>query len=327
MAPRVLIRCDASPAIGVGHVMRDLVLATQLDAVDFAVDFAVYELPPYLAEIIRERGYGLYRLEDPEIGTLIARADGYDWLVLDHYGVGEAQERQIRAALNLRLLVFDDTFRRHDADAVLNHGLQVRPGAYRGLVPEGCRVLCGSTYTLLERSFFAPSRRRVRRRPMRRVLITLGGSDVKQRSAVLARLLKRMDPKWAITIVTTSANPKSETLVKQGVSQGFRVVRDTNAMAELMAAHDLVVTASGGTLFEAMALGKPFINLPVASNQEGIVRYLKRRKLRTTLERVSFRDLRNTLHYLQTNGPRVGRELAKFRFRPNRTALAMKAMS
>ncbi len=46
----------------------------------------------------------------------------------------------------------------------------------------------------------------------------------------------------------------------------------------------MVITASGGTLFEVLALKKKFINIEVASNQKVVDKFLKNKGIKTTIK-------------------------------------------
>ena len=75
-------------------------------------------------------------------------------------------------------------------------------------------------------------------------------------------LLLEINKKYKITIITTSANQNLKEL-KQ--SKHIEVLVDINNMASVIATKSLVITASGGTLFEVLALKKKFINIFISS--------------------------------------------------------------
>lgn len=326
---RVLIRSDASPTIGVGHIMRDLVLADALRNGGCEVAFASLEIPEHLAAKVGDAGYALHRLASGDAGELVgllARLES-DWVVFDHYGIDADFEAEVRSALPLRVLAFDDTYRPHDCDILLNHGIQARASRYRGLVPEGARVLCGSAYTLVRPAFLARYSRRNASKRIERILVTMGGTDVKNLSLAAVRYLKRLLRPLSATVVTTSANPNLSRLCRARYALGYRLVVDTERMPELMAAHDLVITAGGGTLFELLAARKLFVTLSVASNQDDMVAWLKRHGIRATLHGLDYRRLHDALHDVSNNRRTLLRQMAKIRFGTGRIASVMKEIS
>ena len=65
----VVFRTDASLAIGIGHVMRCLTLASALRERDVAVSFVCREHDGHLCGLIEERGFIVCRLPVSKTGT------------------------------------------------------------------------------------------------------------------------------------------------------------------------------------------------------------------------------------------------------------------
>ena len=90
----------------------------------------------------------------------IADQARWDWLIVDHYALDAAWERELRS-LALKLMVIDDLAdRSHDCDLLLDQNLQ-EPGRYEALIPKTCMTLIGPKYALL-RPQFAEARRNLR---------------------------------------------------------------------------------------------------------------------------------------------------------------------
>eukprot|EP01034_Spumella_vulgaris_P027858 gene27858-34639_t len=64
---KVVIRCDAAPAIGTGHVVRCLTLAERLRAGGAQVRFICRAHPGHMAGAITARGFAVDLLPAPEI--------------------------------------------------------------------------------------------------------------------------------------------------------------------------------------------------------------------------------------------------------------------
>lgn len=58
----------------------------------------------------------------------------------------------------------------------------------------------------------------------------------------------------------------------------------TKNITFVIASKSLVITASGRTLFKAMALKKKFINIEVASNQKFVDKFLKNKGIKITIK-------------------------------------------
>jgi UDP-2,4-diacetamido-2,4,6-trideoxy-beta-L-altropyranose hydrolase len=244
----LVVRADATPAMGLGHAMRCLALAQAYRDAGGEVVFAMADPPaPFAA-----------RLEAEDIALRPADAAVIDagWIVLDGYHFDAAYERELRAAA--RLLVLDDHDADHDADLIVRQGLDARAGE---------RVLAGPRYALLRREFrqWAGGDRAVSER-VRRVLVTLGGGDPGPVvDTVLATLAGRdLEVQW----ITGPLNPR------RAAPPGVEVVVDATDMAERMHWADLAVTAAGSTSWELARVGTPQIAIELADNQRPVARAL-----------------------------------------------------
>src|SRR5687768_16840999 len=73
-AMRVIVRADASPQIGGGHIMRCLTLADAMAADGASCTFACADLTPMLEERLLKSGYRLARFASPLTGAGLAEA-------------------------------------------------------------------------------------------------------------------------------------------------------------------------------------------------------------------------------------------------------------
>src|SRR4051812_35503318 len=110
---RIVFRVDASTQIGTGHVIRCMTLAAELRSRGAQIAFACRDLPGNLCDTIREAGFKI-GAED-----LVDRG-GWDWLVVDHYGLESRYEASKRGSAR-RVMVIDDVAdRAHDCDLLLD---------------------------------------------------------------------------------------------------------------------------------------------------------------------------------------------------------------
>lgn len=280
---KILFRVDSSSRIGLGHLMRCLLLAQRLkeENLDIDIYFISQNLKGNINKYILEYGFELYIIKSDYTSELIniTKELNATLLVLDSYEIDLYMEKEIVNSTNCKTLVFDDNYLPHCTSMVLNHGIQVKKSFYKTLVPKSTKVFCGSKYTLLRDEFFNKFENDF---SSKNIAIILGGNDVYNLSLEVARLLKEIDDSYLITIITTSVNPNIQELKSE---KFFNLYIDINNIAEILSSQSLVICASGGTLFEVMALKKNFINIKVADNQESIIQYLKDRKIKTTIDK------------------------------------------
>ena len=250
----VLIRCDASLAIGSGHVMRCRNLARALQQHGDEVLFLCRERQGDLINLLAEEFVvlGLPALPDPEpcleglegrdlysslLGcsqsqdaddclNAIELADSglIDWLITDHYGLDQAWERRICDGLSEmygkrpRSLVFDDLADRpHQADVLVdpNRLESSAYAAYRPLVPAGCRLLLGPAYAPLDSLYGKLQPLAPKRCSLKRMLVFFGGVDQANHTAIALQALGHPDVcDLTVDVVLGTAAPHQTTVMK-----------------------------------------------------------------------------------------------------------------
>ena len=229
---RVLIRCDASLAIGSGHVMRCRALARALLQRGVEVLFLCRERPGDLIDLLAEEfrllrlaalpsqepclmgqeGRNLYSAwlgcsqgqdaEDCLDAIKLAKTGVINWLVVDHYGLDQRWEKQICESLGEisgsrpQLLVFDDLADRpHQADVLVDaNRLDSRADeSYRPHVPASCRLLMGPAYAPLDPVYGQLHPLAPQRFCLQRLLVFFGGIDQENHTAVVLEALSHPD--------------------------------------------------------------------------------------------------------------------------------------
>ncbi|PWC39210.1 UDP-2,4-diacetamido-2,4,6-trideoxy-beta-L-altropyranose hydrolase [Azospirillum sp. TSO35-2] len=278
----ILIRADASAAIGTGHVMRCLAVAEALRDQGHEALFAAVESTPAIDRRLSADGFRHVAIAGPvgEAADLAAtrsllRREHGRAVMLDGYRFGEAYRAGLQAA-GARVLAWDDLgdgMPLH-ADLVVNAAPQAAALPYAAMAP-GAVLLLGPGY--------APLRREVRlaardaRRPVaeRRVLlVTFGGSDpLGLTGPVLAALAAARPADCRLVAVVGGSNPRADEVVALSRRLGadhrldMSVEVDCPRMGALMAESGLAVSAGGGTMGELAALAVPTLLVVTADNQ------------------------------------------------------------
>jgi UDP-2,4-diacetamido-2,4,6-trideoxy-beta-L-altropyranose hydrolase len=271
--PRILFFADGGPQIGGGHAMRCLTLARALaERADCA-----FVATPMVRDLIETFGQkGIAALDAPyaTVEQVRALAVGFapDWLVIDHYRLQRADESALRAP-GRRLMVMDDLADRvRDCDLLLSPGYGVVAEDYRGLIREGAQVLAGPRYALVRPQFAAARNEALARRgegPVRRVLISLGLTDVGGVTGKVVQALLPVLGEVQLDIALGSAAPSLEAL-KALKDPHIALHVDTADMARLTAQADLAIGAGGSSTWERACLGLPGVTLILADNQRDL---------------------------------------------------------
>jgi len=296
---RVVFRVDASTKMGSGHVMRCLTLAEALRETGASVFFISRSHEGNLNHLVSKKGIQVLELPKPtrvDINKESTNGDDYkdwlgvteeqdaqetidaigvekpDWLIVDHYSLGEKWEKELRFFAKNIFVIDDIANRRHDCEMLLDQNwfenMDIR---YDELVPKGCTKLLGPKYALL-RQEFTEARKTLKPRngTVKRVFIFIGGSDLNNLTGMTLRVL--MDPELAhlkVDVVIGGNNPHQDEILKLAKAcDNINLHIQVNNMASIMAKADLAIGAGGVNTWERMCLGIPSIVISLSDNQK-----------------------------------------------------------
>ena len=294
MTQNLVIRADANPIIGTGHLMRCIALAQAWQERGSYVTFLSHCQNEALQRRVIKEGFEFVFVERPhpdpaDLKQVLDRLQnfrndsGIPWLVLDGYHFDSDYQRSIREA-GSRLVVIDDYnhLSNYHADILLNQNI----GAER--IPYICNSktvkLNGPKYALL-RTEFLTWKNRIQKQPkdQRRIMVTLGGADPDNITLKVLRALLQTGLKdFCVDVIVGPANPNIKKLefeiqcarkISVPLVKSIQFLYSIN-MPEIMAMTDVAISAGGSTCWELCFFGKPFLVLITAENQRGIARGL-----------------------------------------------------
>ncbi|GGU23979.1 UDP-2,4-diacetamido-2,4,6-trideoxy-beta-L-altropyranose hydrolase [Nocardioides albus] len=260
--------CDAGPDVGIGHVMRCLALGEELVARGVRVVMvAELDRVPWAAEQVRQR-----RIEIAEPGDLLdtlLRLEPSS-VVVDSYLLPVPFYADLRDRWPLLALTDGDP-RGRVADLYLDQNLGAETSAW--VLPEGSRHLGGLDYAQQRRDI-------VRQRPAApkpavaehsppRVLAFFGGTDAFGVSPRVVRLVARTGVPVELTAIAATPSLAEEiAAIAPAPGQLIHVIGPTDALAELVADADVVLSAAGTSAWELFCLGAAVGFVCVADNQQ-----------------------------------------------------------
>ncbi len=264
--------------------MRDLVLAQKYKAKGYNIIFATQDLEGNINHKILEDSYKLKILKSndkKELINLIKKLN-IDLLVIDSYDIDYKFEKYIKSKTNVKILSFDDTYKKHYCDILLNHNINANKKRYKKLVPRHCELKCGSKYTLL-RDEFIKEKKKIKKKSLKkdskiRVFIAMGGADHSNINIKILNVLKGLT-KIEVNLVTTNANKNLEDLKKYCKDKKWvKLHINSNKIAKLMVQSDFAIVTPSVTVNEVYFLNLPFIAIKTADNQNDMYKYLKNRQ-------------------------------------------------
>ncbi len=283
----LIIRADAGPRMGTGHVMRSLALAQAWQDAGGAVVFVVAEHVAKIDARLQGEKMVVVHLavrpgggEDIAATAETASAHRASWVVLDGYQFDGDFQRALKAA-GCRVMALDDFghCQHYWADIVLNQDVNATAQMYASR-DEETRLLLGTEYVLLRREFCGLPRPDANTPPLaRRLLVTLGGADPWNYTTRIVRALgdPRADRLEAVVVVGPG-NPYRADVEAAAAPHAdrIRVLCSPPNMPELMQACDLAISAGGSTMWELAYFRVPSMVLVLAENQLSTAQVLKR---------------------------------------------------
>jgi UDP-2,4-diacetamido-2,4,6-trideoxy-beta-L-altropyranose hydrolase len=264
---RILFVCAAGPSVGGGHVMRSLTLAKALEQKGVACAFLA---SPEVVKVLDAFAPDMARAQAD---------DGFDALVFDSYALTTDDHRAV--AKGRPTLVIDDLADRPlAADLVLDSGPARKAEDYADLVPSTARLLLGPAYAPVRPAFAALREaalaRRAERPPVRRILVSLGLTDVGGVTGQIVDMLRPIAGEAMLDVVLGGGAPSLPGLWALAADDPRLTLHvDTQHMPELVFDADLAIGAGGSTTWERCVLALPALTLILADNQVASARALE----------------------------------------------------
>lgn len=291
---KYVVRVDASPELGSGHLMRTSTLADELHLRGHQVRFVSRRLPEHLARHVLQRGHLVTMLaengwtlpgangwevavQEGDAADSVSHARDADWVICDHYGLGAAWERAVRA-VGARVMAIDDIGRTHDCDVLLDQNYYSELSEQYAGSAAGAMLL-GPNFALLRPEFAAlHDTVRPREGHVRRLLLCMGGSDAADATSAALDAIEQADiAVIALDIVIGAGHPGREAIAARcDANPNWTLHIQTSDLPSLMAAADFAIGAGGTMTWERCAVGLPTLAVELAPNQREVLREASR---------------------------------------------------
>ena len=302
MLQKLVIRADASPQMGTGHVMRCLALAQAWQDEGGEVLFVSAESSPAVERRLEAEGIQLTllpevlpgSLEDAQRTVIPAQKYGACWIVIDGYHFGAAYQKYLKEA-GFSLLFWDDNGRAEHfyADFIINQNIHAKASLYQSREPY-TQLLLGTSYAVLRREFW-PWRDWKRAIPekAKNILVTMGGSDPDNVTLKVVQALQQIeDSDLQVVVIVGGSNPHYPSLkaAVEACGESIKLRRNVTDISDLMAWADLAISAAGSTCWELAFMGVPSLLLVLAENQERAADYLYKENIAVSLGSMKWVD-------------------------------------
>lgn len=293
-----MFRVDGSSFIGVGHVMRCLALALELQCNGFKISFVCRALPLPLSTLISNYHIDIYWLKplidceqadwlaynqllDADEVVHITTALKPQWMIADNYGVGVVWEEKIKSQLKCSLLVIDDLAnRQHYCDLLLDQNeVPNKITRYNtfGITPN--KGLFGSEFVLL-RSQFQQARSSLQsyheRFVNKIITVCFGGADASNETFKAVNGLLAIDSQeLTINVIVGSAYQNTHQL-KSLIEDhsNIKLHQNITDIENYLSASFIAIGAVGTMTWERCCLGLPSVVASIADNQILVSQFL-----------------------------------------------------
>ena len=271
---RVLVRVEAGPGVGLGHLQRCLALASALRGQRIECAILAADEPAVQGRI-RGSGFTAFPLKDVEPGSEgdwtaaleIAAQERCGGVVVDSYRIDERYVSELRAAGLVVTAIDDMAHFPIECHLVVNSGVEAESLQYRPLASD-TRFLLGPRYAMLGDGFWNVEPRRVGAE-VKEVLVTMGGADGHNLTPAVLEALESLRGDFSVAAVIGPffQNEAEVEAMASRCHRRVRLVRIPDSVRSLMLKADLAISAAGQTLYELAATGTPAVAAQVAENQ------------------------------------------------------------
>lgn len=256
---RLIVRADASPSIGLGHIMRSLAYAAA--ARERGSDTLFITTGGLGTELASRHGFAVLGVSNSEDTSWRRLLTPGDVVLFDAYHLSP-RALSASARSDVLTVVMDDAVRAGHVDVVICPELSAAPDG----LPAACTALCGMEYAPIRREF--SSRRRLRGTPAERgsLVIVLGGTDTTGLTPAVARAVAGERPR-SFSNIQAILGPGVVDGEQRDLADDVLLVRDPPRIHELFDHALAAISAAGMTAWELYCMGVPTAIIEVSANQ------------------------------------------------------------
>lgn len=136
--------------------------------------------------------------------------------------------------------------------------------------------LLGSKYILLPSEFRFVSKKNINKK-LQQILITLGGTDLRNLTLPIIQLLATCYPNICKKVIVAPGYSNVEQ-IRKNASENTHIIYNPNMkkIKQLMLDSDIAISAGGQTVYELASTGTPAIIVGVAKNQLAVIKAFQR---------------------------------------------------
>lgn len=244
---KIVFRTDGNSKIGMGHLVRCLALAEEIERrSDCDISFLMEDSDGAVGKI-SEYGYSVET--DLEKGPV-------DIIITSLPEISDDYMLELKKKTKVLVCIDDSRKRRFSADIVVRGSIV--PELHNHDTDCRSRFLIGSDFMILNKKFQGFNNKDKKTDPaVKSILITMGGSDINN---LTPRIMAALDGLRDIR-KTVVLGPAFKDADKIRSGSNYILKHDISNMSELMSFSDIVIAGGGIALYELASMGIPGIIL------------------------------------------------------------------
>jgi UDP-2,4-diacetamido-2,4,6-trideoxy-beta-L-altropyranose hydrolase len=260
---KIAIRAEGGTKIGMGHIMRTLVLAKELSVNNeiFYICKNNVENKAGISEI-QKSGFKVYTFKR-DILEILSNLD-IDILITDSYDVDENYFISTKKFSKYTAYIDDVNSFDYPVDLIINQNINAVEFDYRQKYK-----LLGLKYLMLRDEFRNLPARHIHGN-VKDIMITMGASDPVEFTGVIVNWIKNLKFNFHVIIGPLFKSAR----YFENINIDNTVFYFHAKMSDVMQKCDLAISASGSSIYEFLACGVPCLSVVIANNQFGISKKL-----------------------------------------------------
>lgn len=268
---KIAIRADGGSQIGMGHIMRTLVLAKELAKTNDVfyickVDNSLSSKYKSGIDKVKAEGFNVVTINENNIINDLKNI-AVDCLITDSYDVNEEYFNLTKGMFEITGYVDDMNLHYFNVDFIINQNIGAEEYSYKA--NKDTRLFLGTNYTMLREEFRKNPNKNIKKE-VQNFMITVGGADPNGITNIICNYVKDLEFKFHIVIGPSFREENIKKLIYlENLKDNINLYFNAN-MIEIMNECDIAISACGSTLYELSACRVPVLGLIIADNQEKI---------------------------------------------------------
>lgn len=268
---KIGIRADGNSSIGMGHIMRTLVLAKELAKYN-EVFYICRTEDNTLFNIGDKYKNGLDKIYQYGFRIKLVREEyliedlkkiNSDLLITDSYDVDEMYFNETKKVFKNTAYIDDMNLMFFNVDFIINQNINA--GDFNYKTNNDTKLMLGPEYIMLREEFRNAPKKKINR-IVEDIMVTVGGGDPYYITEKFLGYINGLKYKFHVVV-----GPSFTNIDELKKLQDHRIKFYYNAdMYSIMQKCDLAISACGSTVYELCACGVPTLGIIIADNQEKI---------------------------------------------------------